>query len=133
QPESFDLPLFATPGVDDRPVLPASRPPLSVRRAADPPRGRAAAAAAFAPVPAPAPELNAPAPSGPIASADAGSASIADAETQPRLDTRLEFDALSLAPPPDSAPDPDLALTLGGTPLEGDVRAGGGALILPGR
>ena len=28
QPESFDLPLFATPGVDDRPALPASRPPL---------------------------------------------------------------------------------------------------------
>ena len=38
QPESFDLPLFATPGVDDRPALPASRPPLSVRRAADSPR-----------------------------------------------------------------------------------------------
>ena len=37
-PESFDLPLFATPGVDDRPALPASRPPLSVRRAADAPR-----------------------------------------------------------------------------------------------
>ena len=49
QPESFDLPLFATPGVDDRPALPASRPPLSVRRAADSPRARAAAAAAFAP------------------------------------------------------------------------------------
>ena len=55
QPESFDLPLFATPGVDDRPALPASRPPLSVRRAADSPRSRAAAAAAFAPeVPEPA-------------------------------------------------------------------------------
>jgi len=132
QPDSFDLPLFATPGVDDRPALPASRPPLSVRRAADPPRGRAAAAAAFAPAPAPASELD-PASSQPIASGDAGSASIADADTQPRLDARLEFDALSLAPPPDPGVDPDLALTLGGTPLEGDVRAGGGALILPGR
>ena len=132
QPDSFDLPLFATPGVDDRPALPASRPPLSVRRAADPPRGRAAAAAAFAPAPAPASELDAASPQ-PIASDDAGSASIADADTQPRLDAPLEFDALSLAPAPASGADPDLALTLGGTPLEGDVRAGGGALILPGR
>ena len=37
-PESFDLPLFATPSIDNRPALPASRPPLSVRRAADGPR-----------------------------------------------------------------------------------------------
>ena len=52
QPESFDLPLFAQPGVDDRPALPASRPPLAVRRpVTDAPRARAAAAAAFAPAP----------------------------------------------------------------------------------
>jgi uncharacterized RDD family membrane protein YckC len=111
--ESFDLPLFATPGVDDRPALPASRPPLSVRRAADAPRARAAAAAAFAPARAPEP--------------------IAEADTEPRLEARLEFDALSLAPQPDPEPASDLSLTFGGTPLGGDVRAGGGALILPGR
>jgi len=40
---------------------------------------------------------------------------------------------MSLAPPPESAADPDLSLTFGGTPLAGDVRGGGGALILPGR
>ena len=52
QPDSFDLPLFAQPGVDDRPALPASRPPLAVRRpVTDAPRARAAAAAAFAPAP----------------------------------------------------------------------------------
>src|SRR4029079_18461573 len=44
QPESFDLPLFAQPGVDDRPALPASRPPLAVRRpVTDAPRARGAA------------------------------------------------------------------------------------------
>jgi uncharacterized RDD family membrane protein YckC len=62
-----------------------------------------------------------------------GDAAIADADTQPRIEGRLEFDALSLAPEPASGPDPDLALTFGGTPLAGDMRAGGGALILPGR
>jgi uncharacterized RDD family membrane protein YckC len=52
QPDAFDLPLFAQSGVDDRPALPASRPPLSVRRTtSDAPRARAAAAAAFAPAP----------------------------------------------------------------------------------
>ncbi len=111
--ESFDLPLFATPGVDDRPALPASRPPLSVRRAAEAPRARAAAAAAFAPARAPEPA--------------------ADADTEPRGAARLEFDAMSLAPQPDLEPENDLSMTLGGTPLGGDVRAGGGALILPGR
>jgi uncharacterized RDD family membrane protein YckC len=128
QPDSFDLPLFATPGVDDRPALPASRPPLSVRRSADSPRGRAAAAAAFAP--AAVPEAGAPSQAtGPAGEAGA----LADADTEPRLDARLEFDTLSLAPPPQSEPDPDLSMTFGGTPLAGDVRAGGGALILPGR
>jgi uncharacterized RDD family membrane protein YckC len=43
-PEAFDLPLFATPGVEDRPIgaaPPAGRPPLSVRRpAGDTPRPR---------------------------------------------------------------------------------------------
>ncbi len=136
-PESFDLPLFATPGVDDRPALPASRPPLSVRRPADAPRARAAAAAAFAPAPAPVPP---PSPASPAESAAtppdeplALGLSLGDADTQPRADARLEFDTLSLAPPADPAPDPDLSLTLGGTPLGGDLRAGGGALILPGR
>jgi uncharacterized RDD family membrane protein YckC len=128
QPESFDLPLFATPGVDDRPALPASRPPLSVRRPADSPRSRAAAAAAFAPA---VPEA--------VASAPEGELSIADAATEPGsqagLDARLEFDAVSLAPPSGSASDPEpaLSMTFGGAPLAGDVRAGGGALILPGR
>ena len=131
QPESFDLPLFATPGVDDRPALPASRPPLSVRRAAELPRSRAAAAAAFAPTSTPESILSQTSDAGGAAEADA--AAIADADTQPRIEPRLEFDAMSLAPPPDTDPDPDLALTLGGTPLAGDVRAGGGALILPGR
>jgi uncharacterized RDD family membrane protein YckC len=140
-PESFDLPLFATPGVDDRPALPASRPPLAVRRPADAPRARAAAAAAFAPAPAPdpVPALGQP-PSPPPEHAPnpvdeplALGLSIGDADTQPRAEARLEFDTLSLAPPADSAPDPDLSLTLGGTPLGGDLRAGGGALILPGR
>ena len=130
QPESFDLPLFATPGVDDRPALPASRPPLSVRRAADPPRARAAASA-FAP--APVPEPVASAASEAIGPAAGSGTSTADADTEPRLEARLEFDALSLAPQPDPDPDPDLSLTFGGTPLGGDVRAGGGALILPGR
>ena len=132
QPESFDLPLFATPGVDDRPALPASRPPLSVRRAADPPRARAAAASAFASAPVPEPV---PAVSETIIQAAGGgtSAADADADTEPRLEARLEFDAVSLAPQPDPDPDPDLSLTFGGTPLGGDVRAGGGALILPGR
>ena len=136
QPESFDLPLFATPGVDDRPALPASRPPLSVRRAADSPRARAAAAAAFAPeVPEPAASAAAEA----IGPAADGALSIADADTEPRLqaglEARPEFDALSLAPPSGSAsePDPELSMTFGGTPLAGDVRGGGGALILPGR
>jgi uncharacterized RDD family membrane protein YckC len=118
-PESFDLPLFATPGVDDRPALPASRPPLSVRRPADAPRARAAAAAAFAP---------APAVSDPMALTIEPGPSTAEADTEPRLDARLEFDALSLAPPSGAGPD-----TLGDASLGGDVRAGGGALILPGR
>jgi uncharacterized RDD family membrane protein YckC len=131
QPDAFDLPLFATPGIDDRPALPASRPPLSVRRATDAPRARAAAAAAFAP--APASEPVAPLASDAGEATSAGSASIADADLGPRVEARLEFDALSLAPPPDTSPDPDLSLTLGGTPLAGDLRAGGGALILPGR
>ncbi|MEO5823331.1 MAG: RDD family protein, partial [Vicinamibacteraceae bacterium] len=61
----------------------------------------------------------------------ASAPSMAEADTEPRVEARLEFDALSFAPPPE--PDPDLSLTLGGTPLGGDVRAGGGALILPGR
>ena len=130
QPESFDLPLFATPGVDDRPALPASRPPLSVRRSADSPRARAAAAAAFAPA---APEPDAPAALEATGPAAADTATIADADTEPGLDARLEFDAVSLAPPPASDADADLSMTFGGTPLAGDVRAGGGALILPGR
>ena len=137
-PESFDLPLFATPGVDDRPALPASRPPLSVRRPVDAPRARAAAAAAFAPAPAqvapPAqpPEAIAPAAEEPLVPMPLG-LSIGEADTDPRAEARFEFDALALAPPPDPGPDPDLSFTLGGTPLGGDLRAGGGALILPGR
>ena len=82
QPESFDLPLFATPGVDDRPALPASRPPLSVRRAADSPRARAAAAAAFAPAP-----VSEPAAPAAVRADRPGrrwaAPSIADADTEP--------------------------------------------------
>ena len=48
------------------------------------------------------------------------------------LEARFEFDAVSLAPPPESDAVP-ISMTFGGTPLAGDVRAGGGALILPGR
>ncbi len=130
-PESFDLPLFATPGVDDRPALPASRPPLSVRRAADGPRGRAAAAAAFAPAQATPPaEPMALGFADATAPAAANTPTVGD-ETGGRDDARLEFDTLSLAPAPE--PDLDLSFTVGGTPLGGDVRAGGGALILPGR
>jgi uncharacterized RDD family membrane protein YckC len=65
------------------------------------------------------------------------SLSIGDADTLPGADADVELDALALSPPPDPGPDaagdPDLSYTLGGTPLGGDVRAGGGALILPGR
>jgi uncharacterized RDD family membrane protein YckC len=138
-PESFDLPLFATPGIDDRPALPASRPPLSVRRPADAPRARAAAAAAFAPAPTQVPppsravEPIVPAADEPLTLG----LSAGDADTHPRAEARLEFDALSLGPRPelrpDPGPDPDLSFTVGGTPLDGDLRAGGGALILPGR
>ncbi len=146
-PESFDLPLFATPGIDDRPALPASRPPLSVRRPADAPRARAAAAAAFAPAPAPAPvpppgqanEPLAPMAEEPLAPMALG-LSFGEAEIHPRADSRLELDALSLGPRPDAGnrgadagAEPDLSFTFGGTPLGGAVRAGGGALILPGR
>ena len=133
QPESFDLPLFATPGVDDRPALPASRPPLSVRRAADSPRARAAAAAAFAP--APVPEPAAPAASEAIGPAAGGGTSIADADadTEPRLRRGSSSTPCRWRRSPSPDPDPDLSMTFGGTPLGGDVRAGGGALILPGR
>jgi uncharacterized RDD family membrane protein YckC len=143
-PESFDLPLFATPGIEDRPALPASRPPLSVRRAAtDAPRARAAfapasagtssagAGAAFAPAAAaaPLPETTAaPDAIGP-ASAPAPD-SVADADTHPRLEARLELEGFSFAPPPE--PDPELSMTFGGTPLGGEVRAAGGTLTLPG-
>jgi uncharacterized RDD family membrane protein YckC len=45
-PEAFDLPLFATPGAEERPIgaaPPVARPPLSVRRpAGDTPRPRPA-------------------------------------------------------------------------------------------
>jgi uncharacterized RDD family membrane protein YckC len=138
-PESFDLPLFATPGVDDRPALPASRPPLSVRRPADAPRARAAAAAAFAPAPLQAPPpAHAPEPIVPAEEPLAPMAlglSIGEADTQPRVESRLDFDTLALSPRSErrSDPDPDLSFTVGGTPLGGDLRAGGGALILPGR
>jgi uncharacterized RDD family membrane protein YckC len=66
----------------------------------------------------------------PIAAAPASAAPPADAGPV-APDTRLEFESVTLARTP--APDPDLDFTLGGTPLGGDVRAGGGALILPGR
>jgi uncharacterized RDD family membrane protein YckC len=144
-PESFDLPLFATPGVEDRPALPASRPPLSVRRATtDAPRARAAfapasastssagAGAAFAPAAAGA---SAPESIAPAAALDAMVPapvpdSVADADTHPRLEARLELDGFSFAPPPD--PDPELPMTFGGTPLGGELRAAGGTLTLPG-
>jgi uncharacterized RDD family membrane protein YckC len=143
-PESFDLPLFATPGIDDRPALPASRPPLSVRRPADAPRARAAAAAAFAPAPAQVPppgQANEPLAPGeePLAPMALG-LSLGEAEIQPRADSRLELEGLALGPRPDpgnrgadAGADPDLSFTVGGTPLGGALRAGGGALILPGR
>jgi uncharacterized RDD family membrane protein YckC len=144
-PESFDLPLFATPGVDDRPALPASRPPLSVRRGADGPRGRAAAAAAFAPAtPASASTASqepmalgfADSPTPAAASGPAsGESGTGPSDAGPRdagpRDAELAFDAFAAAPVKE--PDLDLSLTVGGTPLGGDVRAGGGALILPGR
>jgi uncharacterized RDD family membrane protein YckC len=55
---------------------------------------------------------------------------VADADTHPRLEARLELEGFSFAPAPD--PDPDLPMTFGGTPLAGDVRAAGGTLSLPG-
>ncbi len=146
-PESFDLPLFATPGVDDRPALPASRPPLSVRRAAtDAPRARAAfapasaggpsaaAGAAFAPaiVSAPAPESITPAstPDAIVPVSAPAPDSVADADTNPRIEARLELEGFSFVPPP--GPDPTLSMTFGGTPLGGEIRAAGGTLTLPG-
>jgi uncharacterized RDD family membrane protein YckC len=48
-----------------------------------------------------------------------------------RDDMAQAFDTLSRSSSPE--PDLDLSFTVGGTPLGGDVRAGGGALILPGR
>jgi uncharacterized RDD family membrane protein YckC len=110
QPEAFDLPLFATPGVDDRPALPASRPPLSVRRAAtEPPRARAGTAWAKAPaaepvlpmtLSAPAAETDAtiaPASTGTAEAIDPALIAIGDAETEPRLE-------LDLAPVVEPAP-----------------------------
>lgn len=118
QPEAFDLPLFATPGVDDRPALPASRPPLSVRRTAnEPPRPRTAAAWARAPIPEPslpigmapaadAPEIPAPAAETAADALDAELIPIGDAATEPRLE-------LELAPMarPDAAPaEPEIPI-----------------------
>jgi uncharacterized RDD family membrane protein YckC len=122
--EPFDLPLFATPGVDDRPALPASRPPLSVRRAAnDAPRSRAAAAAAFAPAPAPAIGLEPGPPAGAGPTPDPADllAPPADApthiEAEPsHFDMNLRFD--EDAPAAGAADDAHLA---------------GGTLALPGR
>jgi uncharacterized RDD family membrane protein YckC len=101
QPEAFDLPLFATPGVDDRPALPASRPPLSVRRTAnEPPRARTAAAWARAPIPEPslpigmappadAPGIATPAADTAVDAIDAALIPIGDAATEPRLELEL--------------------------------------------
>lgn len=142
-PEAFDLPLFATPGVDDRPALPASRPPLSVRRPAhDAPRARASfapgvggaagvgTAYAKAPIPGSTPPAQAPSPV-----PDVPGALPADADLEPRLD--LTLDRIGLANASEAiagaGADPDLPLTLGGTPLEGATRASGGALTLPGQ
>ena len=123
--EAFDLPLFATPGVDDRPVLPASRPPLSVRRpVADAPRARAAAAAAFAPAPAvePAPTQAAearaaePAPDpSDVLAAPAEPATPLEGEPA-AFDMQLHFDA---APTPSSSIE--------------DLRLAGGTLARPGQ
>jgi uncharacterized RDD family membrane protein YckC len=63
----------------------------------------------------------------------AAAAPAADTMAAPRSDERLEFDSLSLAPAPTPEPDLDLSFTVGGTPLGGDVRSGGGSVILPGR
>jgi uncharacterized RDD family membrane protein YckC len=130
-PDAFDLPLFATPGVDDRPALPASRPPLSVRRPiTDAPRARAAAAAAFAPAPA-----SAPAPDRAPVVAPEPELPLADTVPMPMvLDTEpvLGFDA-PLSPRSPAIDEDVEPMTLGGTPLAGEVRFGGGTLTLPGR
>jgi uncharacterized RDD family membrane protein YckC len=141
QPEAFDLPLFATPGVDDRPALPASRPPLAVRRPADAPRARAsfapgtggaAAGAAYAkaPIPDSAPPAQAPAPR-----PDVPGVGPVEPDLEARFDPALDRGGLADTTEAiaDDAAEPDLPLTLGGTPLEGPVRASGGALTLPGR
>jgi uncharacterized RDD family membrane protein YckC len=143
QSEAFDLPLFATPGVDDRPALPASRPPLSVRRpASDAPRARAAfapgvvgasgsgTAYAKAPIPGSAPPAQAPSPM-----PDVPGAGLADADLEPRLDLTLDRSGLAETSEAiaDAVAEPDLPLTLGGTPLEGPLRASGGTLTLPGQ
>jgi uncharacterized RDD family membrane protein YckC len=93
----FDLPLFATPGADDRPaVAPPARPPLAVRRTTgDGPRARAVAAAVATPPPQPSP----------VAS---GAGQTPPAEVDPRLDLPLT------RPGPDASPaaEPDLALRI---------------------
>jgi uncharacterized RDD family membrane protein YckC len=141
-PEAFDLPLFATPGVDDRPALPSSRPPLAVRRpAGDAPRARAsfapglggpsAAGAAYAkaPIPGSAPPAQAPSPT-----PDVPGATPAEADLELRLDTALDRIGMAdTTEAADRADAPDLPLTLGGTPLDGPLRASGGALTLPGQ
>jgi uncharacterized RDD family membrane protein YckC len=119
QPESFDLPLFATPGVDDRPALPASRPPLSVRRTAtEPPRARAATAWAKAPLPEPslpigmagpaaeAPEMSMGAAEPAADVMDAALIPIGDAATEPRL----ELDLAPIAEAEDVPPEPEIPI-----------------------
>ena len=139
QPEAFDLPLFATPGVDDRPALPASRPPLSVRRPADVPRARASfapgvggAGAAYAKAPIP---DSAPPPQAPSPMPDVPGATPADVDLEPRFELTLDRSGLAetseaIAEAADTA---DLPLTLGGAPLQGPMRASGGTLTLPGQ
>jgi uncharacterized RDD family membrane protein YckC len=111
QPESFDLPLFAQPGVDDRPALPASRPPLAVRRPVhEAPRARAAAAAAFAPAPMAEP------------------AGLADT-----VASRVTVPPGMVEAP---VPEPGLALSFDTAPAAvplGGERLAGGTLELPGR
>jgi hypothetical protein len=114
QPESFDLPLFATPastiGRRCRIAAAAVGPPRRPTRRERARRHRRGV-------------RRGPSSREPVADADA--------DTEPRLEAALEFDALSLRHSR-IRPDPDLSLPFGGHPLGGGPSAPVGGALHPG-